>query len=150
MILIKRTEDLANIGDIRHRAILADTLKNLESEVIEYDLGSWEPDDNGYSIYIENAKDDITKLPHLNESEQGLLCYGSITKDTPHVGWCWEQVRYYFDADLYEICIIMNNEFGIGYYIPNDEFIDGRLKSALEIMMCRGDVEIIYERSENG
>lgn len=143
MITIKYKSDLEKIVNEKHREILADVLSNLDTVVSEHNLEPWNPDEQGYSIYIENQKDDITKdVPHLNNSEEGLLCFGTITQDPPHIGWCWEVVTYLEKANLYEIVILMNDEFGIGYYVPNDEFINKRLKEALEEMRYKGNMEI--------
>lgn len=142
MIAIKYKSDLNKISNVRHRVVLRNVLSNLDATVSEYNLEPWNPDENGYSIYIQNLKDDITKdVPHLNNSEEGLLCFGTITQDPPHIGWCWEAVTYFEKAKLYEIVIIMNDDFGIGYYVPNDEFINKRLKEALDEMHSNGSME---------
>jgi len=133
MLIIKAKADCSQITNQAHRVIAVQLCENLYTEEYEFYF-LFNPKalcDRCYFVYIENEKDDITKdIPHLNNSERGLLCQTALFGDDSP-GWCWEDVRHYKEACLFEIIIIINNELGVGYFVPDDAHINSELKTAI-------------------
>jgi len=85
-------------------------------------------EDMSYDILIDNKCDNLKKgVPHLNDSEEGLFC-----KDgNGNYGWCWEAFDYHPEIGLFEIIICMNDALCIGYWIPNDSWMNPEIKRIL-------------------
>lgn len=119
MIIVKSVEDAKAIPE-KYRGIIHDRASTL------FGLPFWIPDDNGYIILIEKG-DDLTELPHLNKVDGGLYC-----KVDNAIGAFWEYVQYYETTNMYEVTIICNDDFGIGYFIPA-ELAPDDLRAALNL-----------------
>lgn len=142
MILLKSLEDCDKITSAEQRKaavyITSMLLEQIEGEPVTME-------ESGYTILIDNRTDNIEiGMPHLNDSERGLLCYGTLgTTEEAHVGWAWEAVAYFLNERVYHIVIICNNEFGVGYLVPDDEFMHPELRAALEKIMVEGNMDMI-------
>lgn len=128
MIVIKSLDDCIEIDSAEHRRTISDIALDIFSVFYIY------PEDTPCIVYIQNKTDDITSgVPHLSDTGRGLLCVSDIWSDgIQQPGWCWEDVRYHDESDLYEILVLVNNELSVGYFIPNDEDVNAELKSAMD------------------
>ena len=127
MILIKSEIDCIKIINKEHSALIS-----IVTSTLELTYGHYPIDDRPYSIYIEETDDVLRGVPHLSDNEDGLLCSGILVEgESPIPGWCWEDVRYYTDLDMYSILIIMNDDFSVEYFVPNYLNLNIDLKKAL-------------------
>ncbi|RLA26271.1 MAG: hypothetical protein DRQ62_00110 [Gammaproteobacteria bacterium] len=119
MIELKKKEDLLAIKDNRHREVVA--------EYLELILPLYEespPEDIGWQLYLENAADiDVLRDVHHTDAE-GNNIY------VEEWGGGWEAVDDLLTMFL--VTVIMNNEFGMAYFVPKGEWMDDTLKAALE------------------
>jgi hypothetical protein len=113
MIIIKCKKDLLKIADISVR------------DVVEMRSEFWLEDDKysielaGYLILLENQKDDIRDLPHLNKEDGGLTDSSFWECCDVEEGVCF-------------VVIVCNNDFAIEFAIPMDDNIDPQLLSLID------------------
>jgi hypothetical protein len=140
VIVVRRPEDADKIANENHRAIL----KRIAVAMCEAYSDSKE-EDIPFSVYFEIG-DDVTKgVPSLSDSEYGLLCKGTLFDGEPQKpGWCWENVIYHAWAKIFEVIIIMNDDFAAGYFVQDTSDMDPELRDALQSQM-----EIIENRAES-
>lgn len=117
MIIVKTIEDAYKVPEpyTKYVELLAKSLYS----------GPWDPETEGYMVFVEET-DDLEDLPHLNKEDGGLYC-----RFDENIGGSWEDVIYYENAQLYEILILCNNEFGITFFVP-EECIPSDLLSVLK------------------
>jgi hypothetical protein len=128
MLEIRSAADADRIMNTHHREIVKRGQQSIDDIYANY-----KPENKPFSVYIEE-KDDITKgVPNLNDSEMGLLCMGTVQEGAPaEPGWCWESVWFFEDVNMYSILILMNDDFGVEYFVPNYPTLNPILKLALE------------------
>lgn len=121
MIKIESYEDLSKIHDIIYKAVAKGILdvwtygyQEFIDEEPEFVLAS-----TGKIELIDNAIDDITDRENLNKEDGGLLCEQ------------YELVEYITKARVFIVLILMNNEYGVHYVIPDDMRINQRLREKL-------------------
>jgi hypothetical protein len=114
MIKIKKRDTIRRLPQ-KFRAKVREDWDGLE-EV--YD-GKYDPENDGYSIFVQNGKDDLLNFPHLNAEDKGLY------------GRPWEGVAYFPELGLYSVVILCNNQFGLTVYF-DEEGLDPILKTLLD------------------
>lgn len=112
MIEIKSIEDCKQVTNPAHNAVVTGILKSWmedQASVVDFEGGKypWKAEDNGHIVYIERMSD-CDKITDLTEEE---FCR-------------WEAVAYFHAEGIYEIIVLHNNEFGIGYFIPKENVSD--------------------------
>jgi hypothetical protein len=110
MINVKCKEDLEKIEVTSIRESISERVKVWMSDPV------WKPS-YGYLILVENGKDDIRKLPHLNEEDGGLL---------DDIWECCDCI-----GGVYYIVIVCNNDFAIEFAIVDDVSMDVDLRAAI-------------------
>lgn len=115
MITVKHTKDLENIPE-KFRALVTE---QWEAVMEAYKDSVFDPENDGYFIFVENEEDDLVEFPHLNPEEGGLFARP------------WEEVVYHSDLDIYSMVILCNNQFGLDVFIPGLG-IDADLKTIFD------------------
>jgi hypothetical protein len=107
MIDIKSVEDCSRISDKLRR-------KSLELFMSLLTEGTYNPEEEGWLCYIEEGDDLRNGLQHVNLYKNSL----------------YEGVLYWELEGLYEIIIVLNNDFCMGYIIPS-EIVDEELLDSM-------------------
>lgn len=102
MILVKHTQELDKIPE-KYRALIT---KRWETLMKSYEDTVFDPEDDGYFIFVENEEDDLVDFPHLNAEDGGMFARP------------WDEAVHYVDLDIYSLVILCNNQFGINVFIP--------------------------------
>jgi len=110
MIKIEKRADLLRIENESHRAEVREYLEDILEPLYEETT----PEELGYLIYLEPSDELFASNDELyfDAAAEGILF--KLFLDTP----CWESVS---EKDSgYLILMLMNNEFGITYYISKE------------------------------
>lgn len=125
MIFIKEESDLVLIKDTDHRLVLETRFHQLNS-FYEYD-----PEQHGFLVYFEKGDDlfgDNIEAK-LSKKEDGI--YFRLFSDTP----LWENVDFFEDENLFGILMLMTDNYGMEYFLPNADWVPATL------------LEDLYERA---
>jgi hypothetical protein len=129
MKVIKQKEDIYTVKNPHHKHILLEFFREVMARIYT-DGGT--PEDNGWMVYFEKGDDLFSENADacMQKESDGIYhkwpSLGDI--DMGHTGW--EAVERY--EDLYIVTVIMNNSFGMSYFIPDESWIDPILLRTLE------------------
>jgi hypothetical protein len=114
MIIVKNHKDLERIKNEAHRSVVSAFLCNVLEPIQEY---ANEPiDDIGYAVYIEPWD-----FPYASvQFYRGTLHHFDFWEDVFNQ---WENVDKI--EDLYSVLHLVNDDFGITYFIPDCNASDG-------------------------
>ena len=123
MIIIKCRDDINKIKNVFHQHAIYDWYFTMDFRE-DYD-----PSEEGWVVYIEdgdeiiNLKEDIPEAMLFKETEG--IYHSMVEPGIPG----WEAVDRI--DEMFNVLVLMNNEFGMNYFIPRRENMDTKLRMAL-------------------
>ena len=132
MIVIKKFEDIAVIKNDRHREALEWFFKGVMVDMYKHAS----PEDCGWTVYFEEGDDLFGINLEANfQSEE----HKGIYFDQGEYGTGWEDVSTY--EGMWNVLVLMNNEFGMNYFIPDEDWVDPILIDTLKDHLS-GEIEM--------
>jgi hypothetical protein len=123
MKIIKKKEDIYEVKNPHHKHGLLEYFK----EIMEPIYKDSSPDGVGWLVYFEEGDDLFGINPEIgfhNKHAGGI--YHEIFPGTPG----WEAVENY--NEMFLVTVIMNNEFAMTYFIPDEGWVDPILLRTLK------------------
>lgn len=96
-----------------------------QTEIIE-PLAKEAGQDIGFMVFFEEGDNlfDDNEAAHLSKVNRGIYF------DYFENGNCWEAVEDH--GNMFEVLALMNNEYGVTYFIPKEEWVDKDLIEMLK------------------